>query len=162
MKIIIRIINFIKNRKRKLVQKMIAKSFKRCGKNFNIFGKIDVVNPENIVIGDNCSINHGVYINAINPIQIGNDVTISAGATIVSTGIDYKEWSNGNKFHIRNDGIVIGDHVWIGSKAQILSGVKITGKYVVIAAGAVVNKDIDQDYVVVGGVPAKTIKEYKK
>jgi len=50
----------------------------------------------------------------------------------------------------------IGNHVWIGANAVILSGIKI-GNHAVIAAGAVVTKDIPA-YAIVGGVPAKIIK----
>lgn len=50
---------------------------------------------------------------------------------------------------------VIGNHVWIGANAVILCGVVINNN-AVIAAGAVVNKNVD-DYVIVGGVPAKEI-----
>lgn len=52
--------------------------------------------------------------------------------------------------------VVIGDDVWIGTRVIILPGVKI-GNGVIIAAGAVVTKDIP-DYAVAGGVPAKVIK----
>lgn len=52
--------------------------------------------------------------------------------------------------------IVIGDDVWIGYGAIIMSGVTI-GQGAVVAAGAVVTKDV-APYAVVGGVPAKTIK----
>lgn len=52
--------------------------------------------------------------------------------------------------------IVIGNHVWIGSNATILQGVTI-GEWAVVAAGAVVTKDVPP-FAVVGGVPAKIIK----
>lgn len=51
---------------------------------------------------------------------------------------------------------VIGHDVWIGAKATILRGVKI-GHGAVIAAGAVVNKDVEP-YSIVGGIPAKHIR----
>ena len=53
--------------------------------------------------------------------------------------------------------VTIGNDVWIGGNVTILPGVKI-GNNVVVAAGAVVTKDVP-DNVVVGGVPARIIKE---
>ena len=55
--------------------------------------------------------------------------------------------------------IKIGAHVWIGSNVTILSGVSI-GEWSVVAAGAVVTKDVPP-MTVVGGVPAKVIKKVK-
>ena len=120
-----------------------------------------MINPRNIYIGEGCTINHGCYINAFNPIRIGNDVTLSANVSVISTGIDVENWMGGAKKHISNDGVEIGDHVWIGANAQILSGVHIKGPYVVIAAGAVVTKDINEPYCLYGGCPAKFLKKLK-
>ena len=53
--------------------------------------------------------------------------------------------------------IKIGNHVWIGINATILKGVTI-GDGAIIAAGAVVNKDVEENSLV-GGVPAKVIKK---
>ena len=53
--------------------------------------------------------------------------------------------------------MIIGNHVWIGSNATVLSGVTI-GEWAVVAAGAVVTKDVPP-YTIVGGVPAKIIKK---
>ena len=55
--------------------------------------------------------------------------------------------------------VIIGDDVWIGTNSIVLDGVKI-GNHAIIAAGAVVTKDVP-DYAVVGGIPAKIIK-YRK
>lgn len=126
----------------------------------NVFGRISIIQPEHLTIGSNCSFNHEVYINASNMVILGNDVIVSAGAKILSTGIDYVSWGKGKKQHTKGHGVVIGDHVWIGAGAQILQGVTVSGKYVVIAAGAVVTEDITEDYVIFGGVPAKKVKNY--
>ena len=58
---------------------------------------------------------------------------------------------------ITAEGVVIEDDVWIGSGAVILDGVRV-GQGAVVAAGAVVNKDVPP-HTVVGGVPAKVLKE---
>ena len=55
------------------------------------------------------------------------------------------------------EGVVIEDDVWIGSGAVILDGVRI-GQGAVVAAGAVVNKNVPP-HTVVGGVPARVLKE---
>ena len=64
----------------------------KTGKNDNVFGKINIVERKKLEVGDNCSFNHGCYINASNGVTLGDDVTLSAGACIVSTGIDYEKW----------------------------------------------------------------------
>ena len=56
----------------------------------------------------------------------------------------------------KNEPVIIGNDVWIGANVCILPGVNI-GDGAVLAAGAVVNKDVPS-YSVVGGVPAKVIK----
>ena len=58
--------------------------------------------------------------------------------------------------HIASKKTTIGNDVWVGKNAVIMSGVKI-GDGAVIGSGAVVTKDVP-DYAIVGGVPAKVIK----
>lgn len=145
--------------KRNIVLFFLKIRTRQFGKNNSLNGNITVIHPQNLLIGSNCSFNNGVYINAFNPIRIGDDVTFSANVNVVSTGIDYKHWfQTGVKRHNDNEEIVIGNHVWIGCNATILPNVHITGEYVVIAAGAVVTKDISEGHCVVAGCPAKIIK----
>lgn len=61
-----------------------------------------------------------------------------------------------NSYLRKNEPVIIGNDVWIGANVVILPGVKI-GDGAIIAAGAVVTKDVE-DYAIVGGVPAKVIK----
>ena len=128
------------------------------GNNDNVFGDVSIICRKKLTIGDNCTLNHGCYINASNGISLGNDVTLSAGACIVSTGIDYAKWAQGEKQHIPDGKIVIGNHVWIGVNATILLGVTIKGDYVVIAANAVVTHSIEESHCIYAGVPARKIK----
>jgi acetyltransferase-like isoleucine patch superfamily enzyme len=62
---------------------------------------------------------------------------------------------NAPEFPVTAEGVEIGDYVWIGVNATIMPGIHI-GTGAVVAAGAVVTKDVDP-YTVVGGVPAKVI-----
>ena len=102
-------------------------------------------------IGKFCSIASGVKINLPNhPIDF-----ISTHPIFYSKNYNkYNKISN-SKF-IESYRVDIGNDVWIGENSIILSGVKI-GNGAIIAAGAVVNRDVP-DYAVVGGVPAKLIK----
>lgn len=86
-------------------------------------------------------------------ITIGNGVFIAEGVLIR----DSDGHSIISEPHKNKAPIVIGNHVWIGSRATILKGVTI-GDGAIIAAGAVVTKDVPPK-TLVGGVPAKVIKE---
>ena len=112
-----------------------------------------------IVIGNNFNSNHNLYLNASGggKIQFGDNVLI--GPNVVFRTANHK--TDQVKILIRLQGneygdIIVGNNVWIGSNCVILMGVTI-GEGAVIAAGAVVNKDV-APYDVVGGVPAKKIK----
>lgn len=130
-----------------------------CGNNLHLFGTPEITGTDKLIIGDDCRLNSGVYINARSGVTIGNDVTLSCGAKIISTGYDIERWvETGKKIHTTDTPVYIGNHCWIGANAVILPGVKITGEYVVIGAGAVVTKDITECKVIVAGVPAKIIK----
>lgn len=131
---------------------------KSHGNNYEIWGDYELLNPQNLTIGSNVSINNGVYINAMSPITIGNNVTLSTGAKLIAAGLDLDCWKSGGFDHMENQNIVIGNNVWIGANALVLGGVKILGDYVVVAAGAVVTKDIVESNVIVAGCPAKIIK----
>lgn len=129
---------------------------------FRIYGPIDLVAPEKITIGNNVAINHRSYLNGSGGITISNDVVISAHVKIISTGLDTTNWKDRKDDSIIDHidrPIFIGEKCWIGAGATILAGVNISGKGVIIAANSVVNKDFSEDYVIIGGTPAKIIKE---
>jgi acetyltransferase-like isoleucine patch superfamily enzyme len=97
-------------------------------------------------------INNKVTIDCFTSITIGHKVAISKGVTIRDCD---NHSINGNK--MISAPITIGDNVWIGLNATILKGVSI-GNGAVVAAGAVVTKDVPEK-ALVGGVPARIIKE---
>lgn len=102
-------------------------------------------------IGNNARVN-GAHISCQCSIIIGNDVRIAPYVLI----LDNDFHSVHDHFGVGRSGdIVIRDNVWIASRATILKGVTI-GENAVVAAGAVVVKDVPPN-VVVGGVPAKVL-----
>lgn len=99
----------------------------------------------------NSFINSDAKIRCHKAITIGNNCVISHDLTIMDSNAHSL---NGDK---KTKPIIIEDNVWIGSRVTILSGVTI-GNGAVIAAGSIVNKDVPPKCLV-GGVPAKVIKE---
>lgn len=97
------------------------------------------------------------FIGVRGPIKIGKNTIIGPGVSMHSENHVFKDIDKPIRLQGEERiGIIIGEDCWIGSRAIILDGVNI-GKGVIIAAGAVVNKDVP-DYAIVGGVPAKVIR----
>lgn len=118
--------------------------------------KIFVGAKGELIIGDNCRVN-GVHISAQSRVEIGNNCRISPYTLIIDS--DFHNVDN-HFSDVEGDPIIIEEDVWITSRVTILKGVRI-GKGSVIAAGAVVTTDIPP-YTLVGGVPAKIIREINK
>lgn len=139
----------------------VKKRVQSCGENLNVLSDVDILSGEFISIGNNCKINSGVFLNGRSGITIGDNVTLSHGAKLISAGYDIELWmKTGNRVHFNNKPIHIGNNCWIGANALILPGVSITGEYVIIGAGAVVTKDVTESRVLVAGNPAKIVKRY--
>lgn len=120
----------------------------------------DYFNPE-INIGDNVSIGSDCHITAINRIEIGNNVLTGKKITITDnshgkTNLLSLSLSPSKRQLYSSGPVIIEDGVWIGDKVTILANVHI-GKNAIIAANAVVTKDIPANCVA-GGIPAKVLK----
>lgn len=137
--------------------------FAECGDNFSINGKPLIHEPEKIYVGSYVTINNGVQLCPRGRIYISDYVTLSRGSQIIAGELDMNYWADDKfKQHVHTQGdVFLGEGTWLCVNAVVLPGVRINGKGVVVAAGAVVTKDIDDDYVVVGGVPARIIKKLK-
>ena len=133
--------------------------FNSLGVDSKVYGKINVLNPQNVSIGNRVTLNEGVLIIAkTEPISIGDDVRISAGVQIIATGLNVDTEQNVSRTHYSAP-IQINNNVWLGAGAIITAGVNI-GTGSVVAAGSVVGKDVPAN-TLVGGVPAKVIKTLK-
>lgn len=109
-----------------------------------------------VVIGDYTRI--GIHNTIIGPVCIGSHVNLAQGITVTALNHNFEDKTKRiDEQGITTKPVIIGDDVWIGANAVILPGVTI-GKHCVVAAGAVVTKDV-QDNTIVGGVPAKEIKK---
>lgn len=112
----------------------------------------------NIETGNNFYANFGCTLLDVAAIKMGDDVQLGPGVHIYTAThpVDPKTRKSGVEYGLA---ITIGDNVWIGGNAVICPGISI-GDNSVIAAGSVVTRDVPAS-VVVGGNPAKVIKQLK-
>lgn len=110
------------------------------------------LNGRKIHLGERNVINFGTLLDGRRyPIRVGNDVSIGPEAAILTLGHDPQS----PDFADRGGEVVIGDQVWICFRSIILPGVTI-GEGAVVAAGAIVSRDVEP-YSIVAGSPAKPV-----
>lgn len=85
---------------------------------------------------------------------IGKNVWVGYGTKVVTANHDLKDPSKSQPI----EEIRLDDNVWIGANCVILPGVHL-GPHTVVGAGAVVTKSFPEGYCLIGGVPAKKIKD---
>ncbi|MBQ7278425.1 MAG: sugar O-acetyltransferase [Clostridia bacterium] len=105
-----------------------------------------------VTFGKGVFINHSAILSASGGIEFEDGVMSAPGLRIATINHDMND-----RHRIYTYGkVVIKKNAWLGMNVTICPGVTI-GEYAVVAAGAVVTKDVPP-YAVVGGVPAKVIK----
>jgi acetyltransferase-like isoleucine patch superfamily enzyme len=107
-----------------------------------------------ISIGKNVFINHACSFLDMGGITIGDDVQIGPRVNLITENHPLDPLQRKS---LQLNAIVLERNAWIGAGATILPGVTV-GENAVVAAGALVNKDVPSN-TVVAGVPAKVIKE---
>lgn len=111
--------------------------------------------PAGISVGKDTIIGDHAFLDGRDKLIIGDHVDIASEVMIYNSEHDI----NSEDFHAVTGAVIIEDYVFIGPRVIILPGVKI-GRGAIIAAGAVVTKDVS-DFAIVGGVPAEVIGERK-
>ena len=111
----------------------------------------------NIKLGKRVFINSNVMMVDLGGITIEDDVLIGPGAYLLS--VNHK-LNPKQRRELELKPVVIKKNAWIGAKATICPGV-VVGENAVVAAGAVVTKDVPKN-TVVAGMPAKVIKKIDK
>lgn len=130
---------------------LVHELFGEFGEGSKIMPMINVVRGKEVKIGRNCSILNNVLFMAAGGITIGDGAMIAANAQLITNNHDeHKRWI------LTCAPIEIKRNAWVGAGATILSGVTI-GENAIVAASAVVTKDVP-DNAVVAGIPAKVIK----
>ena len=128
----------------------------KIGKGSSLHMGIRFYNPKNIRIGKDSIVGEGTVLDGRGELWIGDHVDIATEAMIFNSEHSVLD----PDFKPITASVRIEDYVFIGPRAIILPGVVI-GKGAVVGAGAVVTKDVSE-YMIVGGVPAKPIKERPK
>ena len=109
-----------------------------------------------VLIGDYTRI--GLHNTIIGPVKIGSHVNLAQGITVTALNHNFDDTNKRiDEQGVSTNAVTIEDDVWIGANAVILPGVTI-GNHCVVAAGAVVTKDVPP-HSLVAGVPAKVIKQ---
>lgn len=128
----------------------------RMGRRAIIYYGAEIRCGAKLSIGDGTIIGDRSLLDARNGITIGRSVNFSSNVSVYTEQHDHRD----PYFRCNSDGsfrVVIGDRAWIGPNAVILHSVTV-GEGAVVAAGAVVTKDVPP-YTIVAGVPARAIGE---
>jgi acetyltransferase-like isoleucine patch superfamily enzyme len=102
-------------------------------------------------IGANSRINRDCCLDARGPLEIGDNVSVSPEVVILTASHRIDDPS----FRVETRPVIVEDHAWIGTRALILPGVTL-GRGSVVAAGAVVTRDVPP-LTIVAGVPARPV-----
>lgn len=135
----------------------VLRRFSIVGPDCVIMGGLQIRSPHGLRIGSRLFANCNLFIQASGTVTIGDDVLIGPNVSILSENhrFDRVDVPINQQGYDRKP-ISVGNDVWLGAGCIILAGVSI-GDGAIVAAGAVVTRDVEP-YWIVAGVPAKPIR----
>ena len=122
-----------------------------------VFTPLNINYGPGVRFGNDCFLNFGCTLLAIGGITIEDDVFIGPHCVLAT---EYHPEDPEKRHSLLTKPIVVKRNAWLGANVTVLAGVTI-GENAIVAAGAVVGKDVPAN-TVVGGVPAKVIREIRK
>ncbi len=132
------------------VLRLLGMDVQRSSINAHVF-----LGGRRISIGRDCFVNYGVFIDNAAPVRIGDRVSFGQGVRLV-TGTHELGTTDRRAGPYTSEPVVIEDGAWIGAYATVLPGVTV-GRGSLVAAGALVTRDVPPD-TLVAGVPAAAVR----
>ncbi len=137
---------------------LLKRLLHKIGERSTISSGCKIYYPQGISLGNNVMVTENVTLNGKGTIEIGDDSMIGFESILLTSTYNFAR----KDVLIREQGksqapIKIGSNVWVGTRVTILPGVEI-GEGAIIGANAVVTQNV-APYTIVGGVPAKYIKD---
>lgn len=136
------------------IKVMLLRAFgAKIGKGICIKNNVIVKSPWNLVVGDDCWIGEGCWIDNLDRVTIGSNVCISQGAMLLTGNHDYTVYN----MPYRNAPIKIEDGAWIGAHGVVCPGVTVH-RNAILTVGSVATKDLEESGIYQGN-PAVRIRE---
>lgn len=127
----------------------------RIGKGLVIKTKVRIKNPWRLIVGENCWIGESVWIDNLENVVIGNNVSISQGAMLLTGNHDYTVSS----FPYRLGKIILEDGVWIGAQSVVCPGVTCKS-HSILTVNSVAAKNLEA-YGIYSGNPSAFVRQRK-
>jgi putative colanic acid biosynthesis acetyltransferase WcaF len=125
----------------------------KLGEGVLIKPSINIKYPWKLTVGKHCWIGEGVWIDNLSEVIIGDSVTLSQGALLMTGSHDHTRES----FDFISNPIILEDGVWIGAKAVVLGGVTCMS-HSILGVSSVASKDL-RPYIVYQGNPSVPVME---
>lgn len=125
----------------------------RIGKGLVIKNNVTIKYPWKLVVGNDCWLGEGCWIDNLDNVTIGNDVCVSQGAMLLTGNHDYNLYN----MPYRNAPITIEDGAWIGARTTVCPGV-IVHRNAILTVGSVATKDMEENGIYQGN-PAMKVRQ---